>query len=94
MKSELSEAEQAWMIELNRIGTAEGIEGFPMHLHVLHRVNCWLEDFEAGLAPYEAIECNKPYEPPPPERNANGKFTYQAPRLHPHVVRLAGSRPR
>src|SRR5216684_2799180 len=77
MKSELTDAEQTWMIELNRIGTAEGMEGFPMHPGVLDRVNCWLEDFEAGSTPHEAIERNKPDEPPPPERNANGKFQYQ-----------------
>jgi hypothetical protein len=74
MKSELTDAEQAWMLELNRVGTEEGMEGFPFDTTRLHR-NCWLEDFEAGLTPREAIERNKPYEPPPRERNANGKFT-------------------
>jgi hypothetical protein len=77
MKSELSEAQQAWMTELNRIGIAEGMDGFPMQPRVLHGANCWLEDFDAGLTPREAIERNKPYQPPPPERNANGKFEYQ-----------------
>lgn len=76
MKSELTDAEQAWMLELNRVGTEEGMQGFPFDTTRLHR-NCWLEDLEAGLTPREAIERNKPYEPPPRERNANGKFTYQ-----------------
>lgn len=67
MKSELTEAEQAWMLELNRIGTEEGMTGFPMHPQALHSVNCFLEDFRQGLTPREAIEHNKPYEPEGPD---------------------------
>jgi hypothetical protein len=74
MKSELTEAERAWMLELNRVGIAEGMEGFPFdRLHP----NCWLTDFHAGLTPREAIEQNSPSQPPPLARNANGKFDYQ-----------------
>jgi hypothetical protein len=60
MKSELTKAEQAWMLELNRIGTEEGMDGFPMQPRVLYGVNDFLSDFEAGLSPREAIERNKP----------------------------------
>ena len=61
MKSELTDAEQAWMLELNRVGTEEGMQGFPFDTARLYR-NCWLEDFKAGLTPREAIERNKPHE--------------------------------
>jgi hypothetical protein len=75
-KTELTEAEQACMLELNRGGTAEGMEDFPFDTTKLHR-NCWLTDFHSGLTPREAIEQNNPYEPPALARNANGKFEYQ-----------------
>lgn len=51
-----NDAEDAWMRELNRIGTEEGVRGFPMPPEVLIGGNCFLEDFEAGLTPREAIE--------------------------------------
>jgi hypothetical protein len=50
------EAEEAWMLELNRIGTAEGVRGFPMQPDVMHGGNCFSEDFEAGRTPREAID--------------------------------------
>jgi len=57
----------------------ENMDGFPMQPNVLHGRNCFLEDLEAGLAPREAIERNKPYEPPDtpplptePEKHSSG----------------------
>lgn len=51
----LTDEEQAWMLELNRIGTEEGMQGFPMRPEILHG-NCWLADYEEGLTPREAID--------------------------------------
>ena len=47
--------EQAWMVELNRIGTEEGVKGFPTDPEMLMG-SCWQEDFEEGLTPREALE--------------------------------------
>jgi hypothetical protein len=60
-ESELTDAEQAWVTELNRLGTEEGLPAFPApptELHVLVK-------FFAGLTPLEAIEQRRPPEPPP-----------------------------
>jgi hypothetical protein len=46
---ELTAAAQAWMIELHRIGTEEGLPGYPMHPQVVHGLNDMLEYFEVGL---------------------------------------------
>jgi hypothetical protein len=61
MKDEASmsngnDAERAWMMELNRIGTEEGVKGFPVEPVELLMGSCWQEDFEEGLTPREAIE--------------------------------------
>jgi len=56
---ELTDAEQAWMIELDRIGAHERMYSFPMPSAVLHGRNCFLEEFRAGLSPREAIDKNR-----------------------------------
>jgi hypothetical protein len=51
--------ERQWMLELNRIGTEQGMYGFPLPPEVLGAGNCWLEDYEAGLTPRQAIEADR-----------------------------------
>jgi hypothetical protein len=49
-----------WLVELDRIGTAEGLEGFPMQREMFVGENCWLADFEEGLTPRESIDGERP----------------------------------
>jgi len=51
----LTPAERAWMTELNQLGEAKGLEGFPMNA-VTFEWNCFIEDYRAGLTAREAIE--------------------------------------
>jgi hypothetical protein len=46
----------AWMLELDRIGTADSLPGFLMNSRVLHGVNLFLRHYEMGLSPRSAIE--------------------------------------
>jgi hypothetical protein len=48
LMSNENDAEWAWMVEFNRIGTEEGVKGFPTDPEMLIG-SCWREDFEAGL---------------------------------------------
>ncbi len=51
-----NDAERTWMVELNRIGTEEGVKGFPVESVELLMGSCWQEDFVEGLTPRESIE--------------------------------------
>jgi hypothetical protein len=57
------DAERAWMVELNRIGTEEGLEGFPCDPEMLLE-SCWQADVEEGLTPRESIEGERDDAPP------------------------------
>ena len=43
------------MTELNQLGEAKGLEGFPMNA-VTFEWNCFIEDYRAGLTAREAID--------------------------------------
>jgi hypothetical protein len=62
-----NDAERAWMVEFNRIGTEEGLKGFPTNPEMLIGT-CWQEDFEAGLTPREAIDDLKRWNEKPGSR--------------------------
>jgi hypothetical protein len=52
--------QREWLLELDRIGTAEGLEGFPMRPDMFVGENCWPADFEEGLTPRESIDGERP----------------------------------
>ena len=51
---ELTQAQREWMTELYRLGAEKGLYGFPKEPPE-PEWNCWLEDYDAGLTPQEAI---------------------------------------
>jgi hypothetical protein len=48
----------AWMDELNREALRRGYPDWPLPDEVAHDLNCWIEDFERGLTPAQALDAN------------------------------------
>jgi len=50
----------AWMDELNREAVRRGLnpDVWPLPDEIAHGENCWIEDFENGLTPDQALDAN------------------------------------
>jgi hypothetical protein len=49
-----------WLLEVDRIGTAESLTGFPVAPDFFEGGHCWVADFEEGLTPRESIDGERP----------------------------------
>jgi hypothetical protein len=47
-----------WMDELNREAVRRGLDGdkWPLPDEVAHDLNCWIDDFNCGLSPAQALD--------------------------------------
>jgi hypothetical protein len=50
----------AWMDELNREATRRGYPEWPLPEEIAHGFNCWIERFNKGLTPAEALDAITP----------------------------------
>ena len=48
----------AWMDELNCEAVRRGYPDWPLPEETAHGLNCWIEDFDKGLTPAQALDAN------------------------------------
>jgi hypothetical protein len=50
----------AWLDELNREAVRRGLnpDDWPLPHEIAHSENCWIEDFQNGLTPAQALDAN------------------------------------
>ena len=48
----------AWMDELNREAVRRRYDGWPLQEEIAHNRNCWIEDFDKGLTPAQALDAD------------------------------------